>query len=94
MENSFNIGEREFKLRKISPFIQFHMVRRLGPVLSDLAPALGEIRKKCASIESMTEDQKLDAFAQVFAPLMMGMSKLNDKDADYVLHNLLNSAEI
>jgi hypothetical protein len=96
VENGFSLGNTEFKLRKLDPFTQFNMIRRLGPVLSDIVPVIAEMKKTTSvtDVEVMSENEKLEVFAKFFAPVMAGMSKLSDKDSDFVFHNLLHSAEI
>jgi hypothetical protein len=94
VENSFNIGGREFKLRKIDALKQFHVVRRIGPLLSELMPALAGVAKSKAKMESMSEGEKLDEFAKIAQPFMAGLSKLSDSDADYVLFRLLGAVEV
>lgn len=89
---SFKIGEREFKLNKIDAFRQFHIVRRIGPLLAELIKSMqgiGNVDEK-----SMTEAQKLEHFAKIAAPLMEGLSRLSDADSDYVLLRLLASVEV
>ena len=90
MEKEFTLGTREFKLAKLDPFKQFHIVRRLGPILADLLPALSEIKKLGASAES----NQLEAVAKFAEPIMNGLSKLSDVDADLVLFGLLQAVEM
>jgi hypothetical protein len=89
----FEIGTRKFKLLKLDAFKQFHIVRRIGPMLADLLPALGQA-KKIAEGTGLSETDKLSAFAEIAAPLMKGLSKLTDADADLVLMGLLSAAEM
>ena len=93
MENSFEIGGRNFKLNKINAFRQFHIVRRIGPILSDLLPTIKDSQKLQKS-ESLSEAEKLDSLAKIATPIMTGLSKLSDTDSDYVLFGLLESVEI
>lgn len=90
--NSFEIGGRKFKLGKIDAFRQFHIVRRIGPLLADLMPGLsGMVKMK---MDDMTETQKLEEFAKAIHPVMSGLSRLSDADADYVLYRLLGAVEV
>ena len=94
MENSFSIGAKEFKLSKVDAFKQFHIVRRLAPILSDLLPAMGSIAKTAKSMDSLSESEKFDQFSKMAGPVMDGLSKLSDADANYVLFGLLQSVEV
>ncbi len=84
MENSFTHNGRKFKLGKLDAFRQFHIVRRIGPLLAELLPAMAEITK-ANKLEGLSESEKLDEFAKIAQPIMQGLSKLSDADADYVL---------
>lgn len=91
-DRDFDIGGRHFKLNKIDAVKQFHIVRRIGPILSDLLPALKD--GKNLVDPKLTEEQKFDAMAKLITPVMNGLSKLKDEDADLVLYGLLSSVEV
>lgn len=91
-EREFVVGGREFKLCKIDAFKQFHVVRRIGPILSDLVPALKDAKK--LQDKTLTEDEKLDAIGKLVSPIMEGLSKLSDADAEMVMFNLLQAVEM
>jgi hypothetical protein len=92
MERDFEAGGRSFKLNKIDTFKQFHIVRRLGPILGDLIPVAQKL--KGMKVEGMTEDQSFEAIAAMSAPIMEGISKLSDEDANLVLLGLCSSVEV
>lgn len=89
---SFEIGERKFQLNKIDAFRQFHIVRRIGPLLAELVTSMQGIGK--IDEKSMSEEQKFEHFAKLAGPLMSSLSKLSDADSDYVMLRLLASVEI
>jgi hypothetical protein len=89
----FQIGGRNFKISKIDAFKQFHVVRRIGPILADLLPGMKELQG-VKNFESLGEGEKLDAFAKLAAPFMNGLAKLSDEDAERVLYGLLTAVEI
>jgi hypothetical protein len=84
---------REFKLGKIDPFKQFHIVRRLGPILGDLIPVAQKLQGTLKE-SGQNEEQKLQAVAELAKPVMNGLSKLSDADANTVLLGLLSSVEV
>lgn len=92
MEKNFEFGGRKFQLSKIDALKQFHIVRRVGPILSDLLPAMKDIGKLQKS--DISEGEKLDNIAKFVTPIMEGLSKLSDADSELVLHNLLQSVEM
>lgn len=70
----FKVNGIEYRAGRIDARKQFHIVRRLAPVLSELAPAAG---KPTAGVEVLT-------------PLANAIAKLTDSDADYVIFGLLD----
>ena len=92
MEKDFELGGRNFQIRKIDPFKQFHIVRRIGPILKDLLPVLGDL-KSLADL-SLPESEQLAGIAKFMSPLMDGLSKLSDWDAEVVLNGLLQAVEM
>lgn len=93
-ENSFEAGGRQFKLSKINAMKQFHIVRRIGPILGDLLPTLKNIAASKKDVDQMSEDEKLDQAVHFAGPIMDGLAKLSDKDAEFVLYGLLAAAEM
>lgn len=91
MEREFEVQGVKFQLRKIDAMRQFHIVRRLGPILGEILPAAKKLK---VDDSGLTEDQKFEQIIDVIQPIMDGLSRLSDKDADYVLLNLLSAAEM
>jgi hypothetical protein len=90
--NAFEIGGRKFAMGKIDAFRQFHIVRRIGPLLAEIMPAVAALAK--SKVDHLSEEEKLEQFAKVLQPVMNGFSKLSDADADYVLFRLLSVVEV
>lgn len=91
-ERDFQVGGKEFKLSKLDAFKQFHIVRRLGPVLGEIVPVaqkIGSMRNDGGS-----EEEKLSQAAEIAKPIMDGISKLSDADANFVLLGLLEAVEM
>lgn len=91
--SDFEIGGRKFKTGKMNVFKQFHVVRRISPILSDLVPAIGEIQKLAKGGEK-TESEKFDEMAVILSPFLSGFSKLSDADSEFLLYGLLSSVEV
>jgi hypothetical protein len=91
-ERDFKAGGREFKLSKLDAFKQFHIVRRLGPILGDIIPVAQKL--KGIKEEGQSEEEKFETIAQLAKPIMEGLSKLSDQDANIVLLGLLSSVEV
>jgi hypothetical protein len=93
MSNEVEIGGLKFKLGKLNAYQQFHVVRRVGPLLSDLFPALSKV-KDLKDLDKMSDEEKFKAFSDLLSPVAQGFSKLSDVDADYCLNTLLSSVEV
>lgn len=89
----FELGGRKFKVGKMNAFKQFHVVRRIAPILADLLPAIKEVQKINKKVDK-TESEKFEEAAQLLGPLLNGFSKLSDDDSDKVLLSLLMCAEV
>jgi hypothetical protein len=92
-DRDFSIGTRNFKLGKLDAFKQFHIVRRIGPLLSELLPAMKDMGN-LKNFDGKTEDDKMNEMAKIVSPIMMGLSKLSDQDSEFVLFGLLASVEV
>jgi hypothetical protein len=89
MEKEFSLSGINFRLNKIDAFKQFHIVRRLGPILTDLLPAM----KEFSNLDGKSEDEKLESVSRLAQPFMNGIAKLSDADAELVFQGLLASVE-
>lgn len=94
MENQFEVGGRKFQLNKINAFKQFHLVRRIAPILSEMLPAFGEAQKITSVSSQLSEKEQYDQLAKIAGPLLVGFSKLSDSDSDKVLYVLLSSVQV
>lgn len=74
---NFDIEGRGYSVKKIDARTQFHIIRRLAPVLSELAPAL----------KGSGNSDGLD----MLPPIAGALAKLSDADADYCLFGLLQA---
>lgn len=93
MDNRFEFGNRKFSLTKLDAFKQFHIVRRMGPTLTEVLPELQKIAG-IKDFDGLPEDKKMEKLAKLATPFMTGLSKLSDEDSNYVLHGLLGSVQM
>ena len=75
----FEIAGQQYRSGKMDAFRQFHVSRRIAPVLSGLAAG-------AAGLSGAEPDQEFAAFLQ---PLVTGIASMSDADCDYVLHACL-----
>jgi hypothetical protein len=89
---SFEAGGKKFKLNKINAFDQFHIAKKLSPVLGELFPVLG---KMSGMTKEKLEDPKfLEEKLGDFSPVLAAFSKLPDEDADRILIGLCSAVEM
>lgn len=93
-ERDFSIGDRRFKLNKIDAIKQFHIVRRIAPMLGDLMPVAHKLNKLGKiDIENLTEDQ-VGVFGPAISKALELFSKLSDADSELVLKGLCSGVEV
>lgn len=91
MDRDFDLGGRKFKLGKMNTFKQFHVVRRISPILAELLPVIKDVQRIS---KSGSETEKFDEISKLLAPVLSGFSKLSDQDSEFVLFGLLASVEV
>lgn len=94
MEREFEIGGRKFKVNKINVFKQFHIVRKIAPILSDLLPALQDAAKSQKQFEGLAEEEKFQKLIPVLTPVIMGLSKMSDEESEKVFRGLLCAVDL
>lgn len=70
----FELNEQTYSVGKIDARAQFHIIRRLAPVIGEIAPSAAS--GKMAGLDALP-------------PLANAIAKLSDDDADYCLFGLL-----
>lgn len=79
------INNIEYQVGKLGPFEQFHVGRKLAPLLAHAIPALaqiGEVTEQKASIEMLL-------FSAAAIPIADVLARMAQDDVDYVLHQCL-----
>lgn len=87
MSNEFKIGEHSFKVGKMNAFKQFHVVRRLAPILGDLIPIMQKLEKMPAAARD-------EAMLEMLSPALTGLSKLSDEETNKILLSLLECVHV
>lgn len=94
VDNAFSFGGKSFKVGKIDAFKQFHIVRRLGPILGDIIPIAQKLKGLDKNSDELSEQDKFDKIAELISPIMGGIAKLSDEDANLVLLGLCSAVEL
>lgn len=71
----FEVKGQTYKIEQLDALTQFHVVRRLAPVLGKIIPALNEARA--------------GTDLSFFETLSMAVSEMTDEDANYCIFTLL-----
>lgn len=86
------INGTQYKFEKLSALSQFHIVRRLAPLIGDVLGVIGNssvVKDGKKASEMKFDDIDFDSLAKDITPLLTSLSKLPDADVEYTLHNLL-----
>lgn len=78
------INGKNYQFAKLSARKQFHIMRRLTPVISDFAPVL-------KLLNTSKDADQTDLGLEVIEHIGKALGALNDADADFVLDGLLDS---
>ena len=84
MSEEFEIGGQTYRAGNIPARTQFHVARRIGPVLVQLLPMAPQLTAPDAG-----GPDKLMFIATLIEPLSEALAKLSDTDCDYVLDECL-----
>lgn len=76
------IGANSYRITKMTAMSQFHVSRRLGPILATMG----------ISLQTLSGGFKPDVmdFAAVLGPATAVMAKMTDEDANYIIFNCLS----
>ncbi len=98
MTAPFELAGREFQIGRMDLFKQFHVGRKVAPILARMAAAGKDFMAlsgtKDVGDEKLSEAEKLQATVALVQPIAEGLSELDDKDSEFVLMNLLAAVEI
>lgn len=72
----FDIGNHSYRSTKLDAFRQFHVARKLAPVLGTLAPALSGLAEKGGGLEAIL-------------PMARAIADLPQADCDFILKSCL-----
>jgi len=83
MDLEFTIDGINYKAGKLNAFQQFHVSRKIAPIIPTLIPVFIVISKK-------GDLKDLSAMAELLQPFADGLSNLSDESAEYVLGTCLS----
>ncbi len=77
------IAGQQYRMNKLSPLSQFHVSRRIAPVLPTLIPIFVKLTKDA----SVSKD--LIGLAELLTPFMDYLAGLSDEDGEFILNSCL-----
>jgi hypothetical protein len=90
------LGDNNYKIGRLDTFTQFHIARRLAPLLANLgaamkdaAPMLEDKFKQQESKGTESDEASAAALSVAVGPIADTLSKMSDDDVDYILHKCL-----
>lgn len=91
MSTTVQVKEKSYQVGKLPARTQFHVLRRIAPLLAELVPVVGIAKQM--DLAQATATDKIEMFGPLFAPLAQALANLNDQDLDYVMNNCLARIE-
>lgn len=91
------IGGNTYRINSMPAMTQFHVMRKLGPVLPGIVPVLAQAAATLPQGDSqeaggaMTTVDGVAAIAMAAQPLLDGLASMADADAEYVINHCLSA---
>lgn len=91
------IGGNAYRINSMSAMTQFHVMRKLGPVLPGIVPVLAQAAAALPQADgqedgsAMTTVDGVAAIAMAARPLLDGLASMADADAEYVINHCLSA---
>lgn len=96
MNEIIPVGGHDYTIGRLNALDQFHVSRKIAPVIPTLMPiitevAKGDLSKTIESIESGSngELENLEPLAQALEPLMEAFAKMPEDDVNYIIYKCL-----
>ena len=97
MNELITIGEHDYTIGRLNALDQFHVSRKIAPIVPTLMPIISEVAKGDLSktIESIelgdnNELGSLEPLAQALEPFMEAFAKMPEDDVNYIIHKCLS----
>ncbi|EMP1643786.1 phage tail assembly chaperone [Acinetobacter baumannii] len=105
MNEIINIGEHAYTIGRLNALDQFHVSRKIAPIIPTLMPiitevAKGDFAKVIESIEAVDgkDDEAVDGkdltglqpLAEALEPFMEAFAKMPEDDVNYIIHKCLS----
>lgn len=91
------IGGNTYRINSMPAMTQFHVMRKLGPVLPGIVPVLAQAAAALPQADgqedggAMATVDGVAAIAMAARPLLDGLAAMADADAEYVINHCLSA---
>ena len=91
------IGGNTYRINSMSAMTQFHVMRKLGPVLPGIVPVLAQAAAALPQVDGQEDGSAMAtvdgvaAIAMAARPLLDGLAAMADADAEYVINHCLSA---
>ena len=96
-KTTVEIGGNTYSIGSMPAMTQFHVMRKLGPVLPGIVPVLAQAAAALPQADgqedggAMTTVDGVAAIAMAARPLLDGLAAMADADAEYVINHCLSA---
>lgn len=80
----FEVGGQNYRAEKLDAMRQFHVMRRLAPVMARMAESFGGVK----ALAEVSEQNIGEAVAK-FEPVLEALGEMKDADAEFVVNTCL-----
>jgi hypothetical protein len=81
----FIAGEHHYRARKMNAFQQFHVARRLAPVITEVM-TMGDLLAQAGVTTEVAEgEERRPDYTKLIVPFADALSRVSDEDCNYVL---------
>lgn len=80
----FTLGEKQFRTSKLDAFSQFHVSRKLAPIIPTLIPVFVKIARDGVELTDIA------SYAEILAPFADGLAAMSNEDSEYVLSTCMS----
>ena len=91
------IGGQSYTIGRLNALDQFHVSRKIAPIIPTIMPIIAEIAKGdlAKTLESIDENEpaeldSLSPLGKALEPFMEAFAKMPEEDANYVIHKCLS----
>lgn len=83
----FELGENTYRIGRLDAFRQFHLSRKIAPLIPTLIPAFLTLRNTSREGAAASD---LGSMAEAFAPFAEGIANMSDEAAEFILGSCLS----